>query len=70
MENQDVFDKEYNIALQKVMSYFDGKNINGATMYISDTEELQSMMMLVCHNYKLNYHRTEKERTYADIPGE
>ena len=65
MNDNERFDKEYNISLQKVMALVDDKKKDEVTVYISDGEELQSIMMLVCSNYKLKFERTEKEKSYV-----
>ena len=64
-DTQEVFDREYNLALERVMHLVDDADKMLVTVHISDTEELQSIMMLVCHNYNIKFKRTEKEKSYA-----
>ena len=59
------FDREYNIALQRVMALVGSKNKEAITMYVSDSEELQSVMMLACCNYNIKFERTDKEQSYV-----
>tara|TARA_R110000803_G_scaffold73439_2_gene137277 strand:- start:1111 stop:1362 length:252 start_codon:yes stop_codon:yes gene_type:complete len=62
-------DAEYNIALQSIMLLVGKEDKDSVCVNISDAEELQSIMMLVCANYDIKFDRTQKNKSYITTPG-